>query len=177
MKKLSCSTLLGLILSSACIAQSIISIRGDADVIAIRNQVNRSLDYLNIQEALHIDICFTENIPEKLKGLTLAVPATDDTTSTLQFYRIRIDARLDDVNRLSVLAHEMMHIRQYVKGDLKITKSHEIIWKGKKYPFKHLNHRKNPWELEAYRHDQYLAKVLQESPVEVPRLVASEVKN
>lgn len=52
-----------------------------------------------------------------------------------------IDAHLDEIQRLNIFAHEMMHIKQYLSGDLQIRDDRKIIWKGKVYPFTHRNRR------------------------------------
>jgi predicted metallopeptidase len=176
MKKLAQLILLSVCVSYASTAQTIIRIHGDADALAVRGQVKQSLEYLNIREKLCIDVHFTEFIPKNLKGLTLAVPSPDPANNKTQFYRIRIDARLDDVQRHDVLAHEMMHVRQYQSGDLKVIGG-KVLWKGKNYSFTHTDPRKTPWELEAYRYDQYLAKAMEKIHLGMPPLIASEIKD
>lgn len=176
MIKLTPFVLLGIFLSGSSLSQSIIKVHGDADAVAIKAQVKRSLDYLDIHETVHIDVSVTASIPKRLKGLTLAVPPLNCADNKIHIFRIRIDERLGEVQRLNILAHEMMHVRQYLNGDLQVTHDHKVIWKGRNYSFRELHHRKTPWELQAYRHDQYLAKVLKDMPNEMPPLMASEIE-
>ncbi len=58
---------------------------------------------------------------------------------------------------LLVLAHEMIHVKQYVKGELKdyITKP-DPYWKGKPYSRKKVNYYDLPWEIEAYEKETAL---------------------
>ena len=171
MKKLVIILLLGMSIPYLSSAQTIIKIAGDVDAKMVKSQVNRSLEYLDIHEPVHLYIVFSERMPKYLKGLTFSVRSVD----SVQLIRVRINASLDVKQRINVLAHEMMHVRQYLSGDLTVVNGKKI-WKGKAYPFAHRDLRKLPWEAEAYRHDQYLAKVLAEVKPEIPPLVASEFK-
>jgi len=171
MRKLVILLLMGMIMPHLSTSQPKIKIAGDADAEMVTAQVNRSLDYLDIDEQMLLFIHFSDRIPASLKGLTLCMPAHDST----QLFRISIDARLNEAQRLNVLAHEMIHVRQYLSGDLKVVNG-LMIWKGSKYPFTHRDPRKLPWEGEAYRYDQYLANALRETPAERPPLLASEIE-
>lgn len=48
---------------------------------------------------------------------------------------------------LTTLAHELVHIKQYYKGELN---PYEFIWKGKLIP-KDTPYREQPWEAEAFQ--------------------------
>jgi len=164
MKKLFLAVMLSLLTAYFSVAQPVIRICGDADVLHVTAQVKRSLAYLKIQGNIYLDIVFSKRMPKQLKGLTIKVPVPDTAGDHLGIIRVRINAGLDERQRCKVLAHEMIHVKQYVKGNLRMLGNHRVIWKGKKYTYQNREHRKNPWELEAYRYDQYLAKVLWEMP-------------
>ena len=52
---------------------------------------------------------------------------------------------------MSRMAHEMIHVKQFVKGELIITKDGDAIWKGKNLGnWENLEHKKRPWEKEAH---------------------------
>lgn len=171
MRKLVILLLIGMFAPYLSISQPNIKIAGDADAEMVTAQVNRSLEYLDIDKPMQLHIAFFDRMPAKLRGLTFCLPAHDST----QLFRINIDARLNETQRLNVLAHEMMHVRQYLSGDLKVVDG-KMVWRGNKYPFVHRDPRKLPWEAEAHRYDQYLANVLREMPTEKPPLLASEVE-
>jgi len=154
---------------SISFSQSVTKITGTADILSVKQQVALSLKYLDIHEPVYMHIAFTEQMPEIIRGLTQYISVSDST----RLFRIRIDARLDETQRLNVLAHEMVHVRQYLSGDLKIIAG-KIVWKGDTYPYIHRNPRDLPWEREAYRYDQYLAKVLKDMPGR--RLLASDTE-
>ena len=50
------------------------------------------------------------------------------------------------------ISHEMVHIEQMKRGDLYYD-THNVYWKGKKYPRSSMKEggRNLPWEKEAYR--------------------------
>lgn len=65
------------------------------------------------------------------------------------FVTIEIDANLHSHIYLGILAHEMVHAKQYLKGELSEKKDFQL-WKGKKIAAE-LPYVKQPWELEAMR--------------------------
>ncbi len=82
-----------------------------------------------------------------------AVVKLDDSTISMA-----IDSRLTDENLFSTLAHEMVHVKQYAKGQLKTVSRRD----GTK-SFKWLGRRVNkdyfdcPWELEAFSRERVLS--------------------
>lgn len=60
---------------------------------------------------------------------------------------IEIDAHLKNDRMLEIIAHEMVHAKQYLKGQL-ATRGNSLIWKGKKVSSK-LAYHETPWEKEA----------------------------
>jgi hypothetical protein len=169
MKKLVLILLMGICIPYLSPSQAIIKIVGDVDAKMVKSQVVRSLNYLEIQEPVCIHIAFTEQLPANIKGTTRYMIFSDSS----RFFRIRMDAGMDETLSRNVLAHEMMHVRQYLSGDLKIING-EIIWKGEKYPYLHRHSHHLPWERDAYRYDQYLTKALREMPGRRSPLLASE---
>jgi hypothetical protein len=66
-------------------------------------------------------------------------------------YLIRIDNQLSLHRLLTVLAHEMVHAKQMIRGEIKQEKYRngraKFIWHGEEV---RLPYHKQPWELEAY---------------------------
>lgn len=62
---------------------------------------------------------------------------------------IEVDAHLHNNIMLGIIAHEMVHAKQYLKGELSERKGFQL-WKGKKVAA-NLPYVKQPWELEAMR--------------------------
>lgn len=50
-------------------------------------------------------------------------------------------------NILSTLAHEMVHVKQYIKGELN---DEMTLWKGKKVDSDKMDYWVHPWEIEAH---------------------------
>lgn len=59
---------------------------------------------------------------------------------------------------LLALAHEMVHLKQYAKGELKdyIKPARMIGWMGEKYLMEELDYWEQPWEIEAYGREKGL---------------------
>ena len=57
---------------------------------------------------------------------------------------------------LKTLAHELVHVKQYVVGDLSM-KTKGTFWKGEYHEIKNMaEYFKSPWEIEAYGLERYL---------------------
>lgn len=62
-------------------------------------------------------------------------------------YRLTYHSRVSGANLLSILCHEMIHLKQYDKGELKLVKG-GAMWKGRFYE-KETPYFDRPWEQEA----------------------------
>lgn len=99
-------------------------------------------------------------------------------------YVININDNLAFSNTVRFIAHELTHVAQSARGDLKINEKNEVTWKGKlvvmksgrKYGIDHLNDAASydeysnlPPELEAFKNQEALlikAKQLFNKPIE-----------
>lgn len=70
---------------------------------------------------------------------------------------------------LETLAHEMVHVKQFARGELRNAGTFDYKWMGERYSMKeeHLNDTNLPWEIEAYGlekqlRNEYLQHVKQE---------------
>jgi hypothetical protein len=75
-------------------------------------------------------------------------------------FRIKLDSALKPMSLVKCLAHEMIHVHQWVSGqmeDLCWTR-YRVKW-GKRiyYPAK-LAYRKHPWEIQAHKFEDSLYK-------------------
>ncbi len=149
-------------------SQSTINVWGSDDSLATVALIEQCLYHLDIYEPILLDVFFTDKVPKNFKGLTMEyfVPDTD-----IQYCKIRINARLNTLTKQLVLAHEMVHVKQYVKQELEIVDHQQAVWKGETYNIKGLHHRQIPWELEAFRQDWRLAKLIKNSS-SIPLAVA-----
>lgn len=75
-------------------------------------------------------------------------------SEVVPYYMIALDAAPDENEEcpLSVLAHEMVHVKQYVKGEL-VYHGKYCSWHGKRYEEFEANSEEyffSPWEVEAF---------------------------
>jgi hypothetical protein len=77
-------------------------------------------------------------------------------------FTIHIDDALNFKDRLSILAHELTHVKQYATGQLQFDSKnpHMSIWEGKKYDETKIPYDKQPWEKDAVKHEVSLLKSL-----------------
>jgi hypothetical protein len=138
-------------------AQPEILVKGMENVLAVRSEITAYLELLEIREKVHITVKYTRRLPGNMKGLTLLI----DTALQAGYRHIGvwIDTGLEAVQRQLVLAHEMIHVKQFVKGELFAFGQKPVYWKGKKY-YKTQYNRRSPWELEAYKEDEELREQL-----------------
>lgn len=71
-------------------------------------------------------------------------------------YSIMLNSRMDSEKLIEVVAHEMVHIKQFVKGQLK-RKGRQIFWMGKRYVRSKVNYYDHPWEHDAWSKEKFLA--------------------
>lgn len=71
---------------------------------------------------------------------------------------VAIDSRLSMEQMLITLAHEMVHVKQHAKGQLKsrITRRGKVVvsWMGRDYNTHYFD---SPWELEAFSRERVMA--------------------
>lgn len=70
-------------------------------------------------------------------------------------FSIEIHNRLDKDNYLKVLFHELVHVYQHVRGDLR-NRGAKTLWKGIDYSKS--DYADLPWEIEAERLEEILLK-------------------
>lgn len=73
-------------------------------------------------------------------------------------FQINIDKNDDMPYMLQTLAHEMVHVKQFAKGELKdIMKAHSLCkWQGNEYDTEKLEYWDYPWEIEAHGREKGL---------------------
>ena len=137
-------------------SQPVIKIKGSKNAQMIKQQVKLYLDQLDVQENFHLTIIFSTQMPDKLEGFTSSHPSPEP--EKYHIIRVLVDAKLPRTRQLLVLAHEMIHVKQYVKNELLILDDQRVIWKEKEYFLSHEYNRYLPWEDEAYHADLTLVR-------------------
>ena len=154
--KLFISLLLTTWLNSVSFSQPIIRVYGD-NTETIKKQVEFYLNYLDVNENIFIDISIYPVMPDHLKGITIPIKSSEPGISKI--FRILIDDKLSAKKQMIVLAHEMIHVKQFTKNELIQINKKKVTWKGKKY-YNSYAHNK-PWEKEAFGADNKLAMLYQ----------------
>ena len=72
---------------------------------------------------------------------------------------ISLSRRIHDSNTdmATVIAHELVHVKQYQDGRLSDQGPMQIGWCGETYIFDAVNYHKQPWEAEAYSKQDFWA--------------------
>jgi len=75
-----------------------------------------------------------------------------------KFFQITLEKRLSKKESLLALAHEMVHLKQYAKGEMKDMRrpAHIVKWLGEKYEINEIDYWEQPWEIEAYGREKGL---------------------
>lgn len=73
-------------------------------------------------------------------------------------FSIHIDETLNFADKLSILAHELTHVKQYSSGEMySDARNPDItIWKGKRYNDTKVKYENQPWEKDAQAHEEKL---------------------
>ena len=75
-----------------------------------------------------------------------------DDNHRSRVFVITIDRNLSKKETFLALAHEMVHLKQYAKGELKdiFRPVRMTKWMGQKYVTEELDYWEQPWEIEAH---------------------------
>ncbi len=97
--------------------------------------------------------------PEVAQKGMLAGTITDDSGKQI----ICVDPNVKLAEIIEVIAHETVHLMQYMKGEAKYYDANSIIWQGKTYqllPANHPKYKEQFWEEEAFRLAPQIIKML-----------------
>ena len=72
-------------------------------------------------------------------------------------FTITIHPNLNKKQTLLVLAHEMVHLKQYAKGEMKdYMRKHKVKFNNKIYNYEKIDYWEQPWEIEAHGREKGL---------------------
>ena len=99
---------------------------------------------------IELDIKLTKDLKKKEKAYGYC-HITDDNLNKPRQFMIELDTSMihpfDQI--LTWLAHEMVHLKQFVRGELFDYETGRVQWKTKS--FGRIHYDDSPWEKEAYR--------------------------
>jgi len=102
-----------------------------------------------------VDVLITKNKSFNYDGTCLHV----DNYDNVHVFHLAIKANFKLAHTLEILAHEMVHMKQYMNGDLYYNHP-KTCWKGKPYRTTDFEYSELPWEKEAYRKESLLVNAL-----------------
>ena len=114
------------------------------------------LDQLSLgrsRRALLVKI--TSDVPEGMEGATMYIDVADCYLVLIKQPRRLSKSSL--INMATTLAHEMVHVRQLAKGQLKYLSSQTKIWMGRRYT-KKTSYLDQPWEQDAFARQEMLMR-------------------
>lgn len=82
----------------------------------------------------------------------------DESQYSKKEFIIGVDRTLNKKETLLALAHEMVHLKQYARGELKdIYRPVRMVkWHGDKFLHEQMDYWEQPWEIEAYGREKGL---------------------
>ena len=95
----------------------------------------------------------TDEIENGMQGATLNIEIADCYLVLIKQPKRVTKASLLEMG--TTLAHEMVHVRQLAKGQMKFLPNQARIWMGKRYN-KRTHYLDQPWELDAFARQEIL---------------------
>lgn len=80
----------------------------------------------------------------------------DDRDHRPREFMIRLDSNLNERGLLETLAHELVHVKQYAKDEMKDLGNGNTRFAGKYYKNWDINYWDQPWEIEAHGRERGL---------------------
>lgn len=128
-------------------------VRGTAQETEFKTQVQFYAQYYAL-EGLTIVLVFDEELPDNIDGYTLFERI--DSLGVQNAY-IRIQSHLPLSQQQIVLAHEMVHVKQYYFGELIHHAHHHYTWQGQSIAnIKKIAYTDRVWEQEAFAWEKKL---------------------
>jgi len=143
-------------------SQPIIKVHGNTDKTATKRLILECLNQLEVQEDFHLIVRYSKSMSRTQPGQTFYQHASD--TDPRPIIWVWIKANLNRKLQRNVLVHEMIHVKQFAKGELIINHDQHVYWNGEKHQYDgNIHSADSPWEFEAHKDDGKLAKLMLEA--------------
>jgi hypothetical protein len=94
---------------------------------------------------------------EELPSIINALCQWDDDNHICRSFTIIVNKKLNRKTTFISLAHEMVHVKQYARKELKdYARSNKVKWKKRVFMLDKVEYWSSPWEKEAYKKDKIL---------------------
>ncbi|MEM9673474.1 MAG: hypothetical protein ACFB15_27785 [Cyclobacteriaceae bacterium] len=143
----------------SAVAQAVVAVRNDYQPQEIKQQAEYYAHVLGLDSTVYILISFTPRVPEKMKGFTRYHDARPQGGG--HQVHISISKKAGRSHQLRTLAHEMVHARQFVQGQLVQCDHTHFSWHSQACErLDKLAYLDRPWEQEATKvgaslHEQF----------------------
>lgn len=118
-----------------------------------RNLIMRAIQFYGSQlmtsrllSAIDIEVTFVRNLYDKEGGVGFC--QWEDDNHRPREFTILVDHSLEHEETLSILAHEMVHVKQWARSEMK-TLSKNLKWQGRVDDWDDMGYDNLPWEREA----------------------------
>lgn len=123
-----------------------------------RNEIIVDLYVLNLFKRLKIyrlssktiDISFTKKLDDDCQGLCVG----DNSQVEIHIAKTSFEDRISFLIQMQTLAHEMVHAKQFLRGELSHDDDGEFVWKNRSS--KGYRYKNQPWEKEAVKLEKLL---------------------
>lgn len=113
----------------------------------------KQLGLTNSKRAVLVKV--TQDLEEDFQGATMNIEVADCMMVLLKPPKRLTANSLMDL--AGTLAHEMVHVKQLAKGQMKFLPNEARIWKGKRYN-KKTKYLDMPWEIDAFSKQELLLR-------------------
>ena len=101
---------------------------------------------------------------DKLPNPINALCHWSDDNHICREFVIIVNKKLNKKTTLIALAHEMVHVKQFAKRELKdYLRTDKVRWKNKIFSLDKVKYWSCPWEKEAYKNDGILYEMYKQS--------------
>lgn len=108
----------------------------------------------NLYHRVSIDLFFDKDL---IKSNVYAYCDWEDSNYKAKEFTIAVDPTLGKRSMLIAIAHEMVHVKQYAKGELKdYMRNNKSKWKSEIIDPDQLDYWEYPWEIEAHGREKGL---------------------
>ena len=111
------------------------------------------LGLVNSKRAVLVKV--TKDLEDDFQGATMNIELADCMMVLIKAPKRLTPMRLMEMS--TTLAHEMVHVKQLAKGQMKFLPNEARIWKGKRYS-KKTKYLDQPWELDAFSKQEILLR-------------------
>ena len=111
------------------------------------------LGLVNSKRAVLVKV--TKDLDDDFQGATMNIEVAD-----CMMVLIKSPKRVTPISIMEMattLAHEMVHVKQLAKGQMRFLPNEARIWKGKRYS-KKTKYLDMPWELDAFSKQEILLR-------------------